>query len=145
MTEKRWVADFRFTVEIEGMAWGAFTECTLPAVEIETETIKEGGLNTFVHQIPGALKPASITVKNGVGFLDTLNKWAVDTMKGKITRKKVTVNMLDSLGEKHMVVTLEDAFTKKWTGPQLKSDSNLVAIHSIEFSGGEVTLEFKNS
>ena len=127
------------------MAWGAFTECTLPSVEIDTEAIKEGGLNTFVHQIPGTFKPATITVKNGVGFLESLNTWAVDIMKGKITRKKITVNMLDEQGESYMVVTLKDAFPKKWTGPQLKSDSNLVAIHSIEFAGGEVTLEFKSN
>lgn len=145
MTEKRFAAEFRFTVEIEGMAWGAFTECTLPSVEIETETIKEGGLNTFVHQIPSILKPASITVKNGIGALDPLNKWAVDIMKGKIERKKITVNMLDEQGNAYMIVTLEDAFPKKWTGPQLKTDSTLAAIHSIEFSGGEVTLEFKNN
>ncbi len=143
MTDKKFTAEFRFTVEIEDMTWGAFTDCTLPAVEMESEVVKEGGLNTFVHQLPGMLKPSKITVKNGIGFLDSMNQWTVDIMKGKITRKKITVNMLDEKGEAYMVVTMQDAFPTRWSGPQLKSDSNLVAIHSLEFVGGEVTLEFK--
>ena len=145
MTENKFTAEFRFTVEIEDMAWGAFTECTLPTAQIETEQVKEGGLNTFVHQLPGTFKPATITVKNGIGYLDNLNQWAVEMMKGTISRKKITVNMFNDEKKPYMVVTMKDAFPTKWTGPQLKSDSNLVAIHSIEFAGGEITLEFKNT
>jgi phage tail-like protein len=142
MSENAFNAEFRFTVEIEDMTWGAFTECTLPAVQLETEAVKEGGLNTFVHQLPMSLKPATITLKNGVGYLDDLKKWAVDTMKGKITRKKITIKSLGDAGKPFMVVTMNESFPTKWTGPQLKTDSNLVAIHTIEFTGGEVTLEF---
>ena len=64
-------------------------------------------------------------------------------MKGKFSRKKITVNMMNEKGEAYLIVTMQDAFPTKWNGPQLKTDSNLVAIHSLEFSGGEVTLEFK--
>ena len=57
-------ASFRFVVDVEGERLGAFTECTLPVVEWDAEEVKEGGLNSYTHMLPGRLKPARITLKN---------------------------------------------------------------------------------
>lgn len=35
---------------------------------------------------------------------------------------------------------LEGAYPSKWTGPQLQSDSKSVAVQSLEFACGEVTV-----
>ncbi len=136
------LSEFRFTVEIDGMNWGAFTECTLPIIELETEQVKEGGLNAYVHTLPLAIKPSIITLKNGLAALQSLNEWTADILQGTITRKSITVKMLDLKSEPYMTITLKDAFPRKWTGPQLRTDSNLAALHSIEFAGGELTVEF---
>jgi phage tail-like protein len=135
------LSEFRFTVEIDGMNWGAFTECTLPIIELETEQVKEGGLNAFVHTLPLAIKPSSITLKNGLAALKSLNEWTTDILQGTITRKSVTVKMLDLKSEPYMTITLKDAFPTKWTGPQLRTDSTMAAVQSIEFAGGELTVE----
>lgn len=135
------LSEFRFTVEIDGMNWGAFTECTLPIIELDTEQVKEGGLNSYVHTLPLAMKPSSITLKNGLAALQSLNEWTADILQGTITRKSITVKMLDLKSEPYMTITLKDAFPKKWTGPQLRTDSNLAALQSIEFAGGELTVE----
>jgi phage tail-like protein len=93
--------DFPFIVEIGGAAQAAFTECSVPVIEWEIEEMKEGGLNTFTHQLPGHRKGASLTLKNGVGST-ALYDWCVQTMSESFERKKVTVTLLDSLKEKVM-------------------------------------------
>ena len=144
MSERTTVlSEFRFTVEIDGMAWGAFTDCTLPSVDLETEAVKEGGLNAFVHQLPGMQKPSNITLKNGIASLKSLTGWIIDIQQGKFTRKNITVRMLDVQGNAYIAITLNEAYPKRWSGPQLKSDSNMAAVQSIEFAGGEMTLELQ--
>ncbi len=44
---------FNFLVEIEGLLVGGFTEVTGLTVETETEDFREGGVNEYVHKLPG--------------------------------------------------------------------------------------------
>ena len=130
---------FRYLVEVDGESQGAFTECTLPVVEWETEEVKEGGLNTFTHVLPGRRKGARLTLKNGVGK-SSLLQWYKDTMNEKFTRKPITITLLDSTQNTIQVWELKEAYPVKWTGPQLKTDANAIAIQSVEFACGEVVV-----
>lgn len=132
-------AAFRFVVDVDGEAQGAFTECTLPVIEWEVEEVKEGGLNTFTHQLPGRRKGAKITLKNGVGS-SALMDWYVDAMSEQFQRKPLTITLLDSLLEPVMTWHLADALPVKWSGPQLKTNDNSIAIQSLELACGEVTV-----
>ena len=134
-------ASFRFVVNIDGEAVGAFTECTLPTIEWEMEEIKEGGLNSAVHQLPGHLKSSTITLKNGIGIVDNLLAWCVDAMNQKFTRRGVTVKMYNAFKETVMTWSIKDALPKRWSAPQLQADSNTVAIQTLELICGEVTVE----
>jgi len=134
-------AAFRFVVTIDDEAVGAFTECTLPTIEWEMEQIKEGGLNSSVHQLPGQLKASSITLKNGIGIVDDLLTWCVDAMNQKFTRRHVTVTMHNSFKEVVMTWSIEGALPKRWSAPQLQADSNTVAIQTLELVCGEVTVQ----
>jgi phage tail-like protein len=130
---------FRFIVEISGATLGAFTECSVPVIEWEIEEVKEGGLNTFSHQLPGRRKGGKITLKNGVGS-STLFDWYQQTMGETFERKKITVSLLNSKLETVMSWNLDGAYPAKWTGPQLKSSDNSVAIQTLELACGEVTV-----
>ena len=79
-------AAFRFVVSVDGQGQAAFTECTLPVVEWEIERLKEGGTNNYVHQLVGQRKPASVTLKNGVGKSELMD-WYLASMEGTITTK----------------------------------------------------------
>lgn len=133
------VPAFRFVVDVDGERQGAFTECTLPVIEWDVERIQEGGLNTYIHQLPSRRKYASVTLKNGIG-LQALVDWFVETMGESFSRKTVTITMLDASLEPVMTWHLEDACPLKITGPQLKSDANTLAIVTFELLCGEVTL-----
>ena len=130
--------EFRFVVHLDNKAVGAFTECTLPTIEWEMVTVKEGGLNTRVHQLPGQRKETTLTLKNGIGIMDDLLSWCTDAMNEKFTRRKVTVTMHNPFQEPVITWRIEGALPKRWSAPQLKADSNAVAIQTLELVCGEV-------
>ena len=134
---------FRFVVEGGNSTLGVFTECTLPTIEWELEEVKEGGRNDFVHQLPGRRKSARLTLKNGVGKSDLLT-WFWRMLEGTIERRTITIKLLNAserLKAPVLMLTMHRAYPVKWTGPQLKSDDNSIAIQSIEFACGEITRE----
>lgn len=132
-------AAFRFVVEIEGISEAVFTECTLPSLELEVEELKEGGLNTFVHMLPGQRKSSRLTLKNGVGK-SSLMEWCRNTMEGKFQFKTVSVRLLDTKRQEVAVWNIQKAYPVKWTGPSLKTDDNSIAIQTLELACGEVTV-----
>ncbi len=135
-------AAFRFVVSVDGQGQAAFTECTLPVVEWDIERLKEGGTNNYVHQLVGQRKPASVTLKNGVGKSELMD-WYLASMEGTITRKTVTITLLNSEKKAVMVWNINSAFPTKWTGPQMQSDSKTLAIQSLELACGEVTASYE--
>ena len=133
-------AAFRFVVNVDGIDLGAFTECTLPTIEWEIEEVKEGGLNIYTHQLPGRRKSAKITLKNGIGVANFVLTWYAKALNESIDRHKVTITLLDSMLIPKMVLHIEGAYPVKWTGPNLKSDDNTIAIQTLELACGEITL-----
>ncbi len=133
-------AAFRFVVTVDGMPAGAFTDCTLPSLELELEEVKEGGLNTYTHQLPGRRKSARITLKNGVGILNQLLPWYIKTMNEQFSRRRVTITLFSALIIPVMVWDIEDAYPVKWVGPDLQSGSNSVAIQTLELACGAINV-----
>ncbi len=133
-------ASFRFTVEIDGEVLAAFTECTLPNIEWDVEELKEGGLNVYVHQLPGMRKSGRLSLKYGVCQNDLVN-WYIDCMSENFSRKPVTVKLLDSQLETIFTWSINDCYPLKLTAPQMKTDGNAVAIYSLDLACGEITLE----
>ena len=133
---------FRYRVDVGGEAVAAFTECTLPTIEWEVEEVKEGGLNTYVHQLPSRRKSNRITLKNGVGK-SGLFDWYVEGMKETYSRKSVTITLLDVAHNEVMVWSMIDAWPIKWTGPQLKSDANTIAIQTLDLACEDIAVEAK--
>lgn len=133
-------AAFRFVVVVDGRPVGAFTECTPPTIEWEVEQLKEGGVNTFVRQLPGPRKPSNISLKNGIGIVSELLLWYRSAMNEKFSRRTVTITLLDSLMIPIMVWHIEDAFPLRWSVPQLQTDSNTAAVQSLELACGEITI-----
>jgi len=129
---------FRFIVNVDGAPIGVFTECTLPTIEWDVEEIKEGGLNTYVHQLPGRRKSAKITLKNGIGMAKHIITWYTSNLREVFTRHRVTITLLNSLLVPIMVLYIEGAYPVKWTGPQLKTEENTVAIQTLELACGEI-------
>jgi phage tail-like protein len=135
-------AAFRFVVDVEGERQAAFTECTLPALEWEVEEIKEGGLNTHTHQLPGRRKGARISLKNGIGKGKLLS-WYLEGFGKAATRKPLTITLLNAQLQPLMVWNIQESYPIKWTGPQLKSNDNTIAIQTLELVCGDISVSLE--
>ena len=103
-------------------------------LETETEPYEEGGVNDFVHQLPKRTKYQNITLKRGITDLDEMWRWHQDVVGGKFERKSGAIILVDSAGEDKWRWNFEKAFPVKWTGPELRADSNTVAFEAIELA-----------
>ncbi len=130
-------AAFRFVVTVKGIPLGAFTECSLPTIEVDVQDVQEGGLNTYTHQLPGRRKPARVTFRNGVGVASQMLAWYMETLQEKFDRHDVSVVLLNGTLTPVMTWHFIDAYPVKWSGPQLRSDDNAIAIQSLELAFGE--------
>jgi len=139
------IADFRFTVEINSRRIGAFTECSLPALEWDVETIQEGGLNSYVHQLPKGRKQAKLSLKRGLGDGRELLDWYMAALQGRFIRKDVTIHLIGfHRGQNRTAFswTATGAYPTKWSGPQLQSSGKSVAIETLELACNEISIAY---
>ena len=104
-------------------------------IEIETEPYREGGVNDFVHIFPKGIKYQPLVLKRGITDprLILWNGTKSSEDMGKLPRKNVTVSFDGlKLGHDKRALEFQGAYPIKWTGPELKADSNTIAIESIE-------------
>jgi len=101
-------------------------------INTEFEEIKEGGINDFVHKLPRISKYPNLVLKRGLATSDVIYKWHQDVTMGIIERKFLTVILVDSQKKELKRWMFQNAFPVKWTGPDLKADSNTLAIESVE-------------
>lgn len=134
---------FRFVVDVDKDRQAAFTECSLPVIEWETEEVKEGGINTSTRLLPGRRRSAKLTLKNGVGNRELL-EWYLGALSGEFSRKSVSISLVDLKNGSNKVVAvwnIEEAFPVQWTGPELRSGDTTIAIQSLQLACGEIKVE----
>ncbi|MCD4844463.1 MAG: phage tail protein [Methanosarcinales archaeon] len=123
---------FEFRIEIEGIVSAQASEVTGLSMETETEPYEEGGVNDFVHQLPKRTKYQHIILKRGITDKDEIWNWYQDVVNGKFKRKSGAIILMDVIGDDKWRWNFIDAYPVKWTGPELRADSNTVAFESIE-------------
>ncbi len=125
---------FNFLVEIDSILAGGFSECSGLQVETEFLDYREGGVNEYVHRFAGPTKYPPLVLKHGLTPIEGLWNWHHDVTAGKIRRKNGTIYLLDKRRIPVMWWNFKEAFPFKWTGPELRADSNGVAFESVELS-----------
>jgi phage tail-like protein len=92
--------------------------------------------------MPGMMKSGNITMKKAVFVKDNaLFDWFAEIKMNTITRKALTISLLDEGGAPTMVWKVTNAFPTKITGTDLKSEGNEVAIETIEIAHEGLTIE----
>lgn len=124
---------FNFHVELQGLVVAGFSEVSGLQGEVEVVEYREGGVNEYLHKFPGPLKyPSNLVLKRGIGDGDTLWSWFDETSRGQIKRRNGSILLLDSAGQPSVRWNFVDAYPVRWSGPELKADSSLIAIESLE-------------
>jgi phage tail-like protein len=125
-------AKFRFEVEITGITAGWFMECGGLTIEREVIARKEGGVNDYVHQLPGRISYSRITLKRGIADNVLWNWFQKGLYDGKIERHNVSIVLYNGDRTKTKRWNLTDAFPAKWTGPDFQAESNQIAVETLE-------------
>ncbi len=125
---------FNFLVEIDSLIAGGFSEVTGLQIETVTEPFREGGLNEYEHKLAGPTRyPANLVLKRGLTDAQTLWEWYQAVAQGRIQRKNISIVLRDSAGNEAWRWNVADAYPVKWIGPDLRGDSAVIAVETVEF------------
>ncbi|HZB97975.1 MAG TPA: phage tail protein [Candidatus Sulfotelmatobacter sp.] len=131
----------RFYVDIGGRMEAIFTEVSGLQTEVEDEKVVEGGLNTFVHRLPGRARVSgNLTLKQGMTSSNFLFDWCSKIARGEIKRENVSVILYDTTGKEVLRWDFISAYPVKWTGPQFQATGTTTAIETIELAYQELKL-----
>lgn len=135
------VTNLRFAVEIQGTVVGWFTECGGLTAERSVYPHREGGVNAYVHQLPGRIKRTHVTLKRGIAD-EVLWRWFAGEgdeglHTGKVTRRNVTVILYNTDLTEANRWNIERAYPVRWIAPHLKADGNSAAVEALEIAQGE--------
>jgi phage tail-like protein len=123
---------YNFKLEIGGVAEGHFTECSGLSVKVEPITYREAGNHQVVHQIPGPVTYAAVTLKYGVTKSRELWDWMMKAAEGDVQRRNVSVLLLDSQGNTEVMRwNLLDAWPSEWKGANLTASDKTLAIETL--------------
>jgi phage tail-like protein len=120
----------------------AFQEVS--GLDVETQPLEYRAGNSPVFstvKMPGLLKTGTITMKKGVFKSDNaIYDWFKDVKMNVITRKSLTISLLDEEHNPTMVWKVRNAFPVKVSSTDLKAEGNEVAVETIEiaFEGLEI-------
>ena len=125
---------FYFTVDWGDQSGLGFQEVTGLSTEAQVVEYRHSNNPLFsTIKMPGIKKFGNITFKKGMFkgdsvFWTAFSQISMNTVK----RETVVIKLLDESGAPVMTWTLNNAFPCKITGTDMKSDSNEVAIESME-------------
>jgi len=133
---------FAFSVRVEGCFGpfdAAFREVSGFNVEMQLESVVEGGENRFVHQLPKGVKQGKLTLKRGIiPRSSLLLKWVESTLSGDqihmIQPRRVEVCLLDAEQNPLRSWSFEKAYPVRWELETLSATKNEVAVERIDLA-----------
>jgi phage tail-like protein len=126
--------NFRFRLEIEGIAQANFSEVAIGETTTEAIDYREGHEPTHVRKLSGMTKFGNITLKRGItDSLDIWN-WHRQIMAGQIQaqRKQVAIVVLDETGGDKARFVVSEAWPMKYDPSDLNGKGNEVLIELLE-------------
>lgn len=124
---------FRFLVEIEGIASGAFTRVKGLSRELKHESHREGGVNDYEHKLVTQVTYPAIVLERGFALPD-LWTWALAAAEGNVQRKTLWIRLQNEAGEPAWAWQIEHAFPVKWSASDLDALSAQVVMESLELA-----------
>jgi phage tail-like protein len=124
---------YNFTVELDGIAQGAFLECT--GLESRTEVIRyREGTDpvSTLRALPGLHIYSNICLKRGVTDSKELAAWRKTVTDGQVQRKNGSIILRDNKNQDVARWSFREGWPCRLSGPQLNAQANDVAIEEIE-------------
>jgi phage tail-like protein len=123
---------YNFKLLTNNVTEGHFTEVTGLGVQVERISYREGGNNSIVRAIPGRVTYLPVTLRYGLTASQELWDWLLTAVEGRVSRRNVSVVMLDSTGSTEVVRwNLINAWPQEWYGAPLNAMSQELAIETL--------------
>ena len=131
--------NFRYRVEIQGIAVAGFSEVMITESTTDVVEYREGTDEMHMLKLSGLNKFGNITLKRGVTYDDTalkLYQWHADVVAGKVrdVRKTVTIHVQDEKGEEKARFVVDNAWPIKYDPSDLSGKGNEVFIELFELA-----------
>ena len=114
---------------------------------METEVVEyRGGADKAlaVRKLPGLKKFGNVTLKRGIVPAEAGNglfDWFNTITAGGVSRRDVTVSLLNEERTPVMTWKIKEAFPTKIEGPSLKSTGTDIAVEAVEFACESIAIE----
>jgi phage tail-like protein len=132
---------YKFWVEIASIVVAEFQECSGLRAERDIERFHEGGVNHHEQILVKGIKYTNITLKYGITSTHELWDWFnAGLLDGKVKKIDFSILLRNVGGEVARRWNIASAFPVRWEGPQFTSDSNQIAIETIEIAHYGITL-----
>jgi phage tail-like protein len=135
-TRKDPYVNFNFLVEIDGIVRAGFREAGGLDSTISVVEYREGGDNITKRKYPGQVTFSNFTLKWGMSDDTDLYDWHRQWATGDpaAARKNGSIVLLDRQGQEKARWNFFSAWPSKWIGPSFTSESNDLAIESLEMA-----------
>ena len=101
------------------------------------DEVAEGGVNDYVHVLPGALGHGQIKFNRGITFTSFLWEWIHWGMHDtSVMRLPIVIISYDVSGLPARIWPILDAYPVKWTGGNLSADGNQATIEELVIAFG---------
>ena len=126
--------NFKFRVEIDGIAEAAFSEVAIGETSTEAIDYREGTEPNHVRKLPGMTKYGNITLKRGVTDSQVIYQWHKDIVDGKIgdKRKSISIVVIDEAGKDKARFVVSECWPTKYDPSDLNGKGNEVLIELLE-------------
>jgi len=125
---------FRFTLEIEGIEAGGFSEVSGFDASIDVVEYREGNMIPTPIKLPGLKRYGNITLRWGLTDSIALYEWIQGGIEGAVERKTVTITMMDEEGETTASWQCINAWPTRYTAPDFSATASEVAIEALEIA-----------
>lgn len=136
---------YNFKLLINGVTNGHFTEVSGLEVTIARVAYREAG-NDRVRAIPGQVDYEPVTLHFGLTASRELWDWLDAAAKGNVSRRNVSVVLLDSAGTTEALRwNMINAWPTRWRGAHLNTLGQEIAIETLTLAYEGLELESGNA
>jgi phage tail-like protein len=134
MDNVRAISNSFFYVQIANFTI-AFKEVSGLQIETEVFEYREGGVNDYIHRLPGPTKSGNIILKRGIAPTQEFMEWYEKILAGNIECHDVIISMHElEVRDPIIKWKVNQAWPCKWSGPNFVAGDNVVAVESLELA-----------
>jgi phage tail-like protein len=126
--------NYRFKVEISGIAQAGFCEVVIPESASEVILVRDGTETATVRKQAGLTSNGNLILKWGLTASMELYNWRKAIEQGKIgtSRRNISVILMDEESNDAARWDFANAWPSKYKAPDLNAKGNEVAIETLE-------------